>query len=134
MPDWLLPYQPSVLVLGAYGFLSLLQLLVADVVAIRRSHEPGTAVTGGHDDFLFRATRAHGNTNETLASVALIAGFSIAVGAAPAFVNGGLGAFLGFRLLHMTAYYLDLRLLRSVAFGLGLVAVLVVFAAGLGSL
>jgi len=134
MSEWLLPYQTSVVVLGAYGFLSLLQLLVADVVAIRRRHEPGTAITGGHDDFLFRATRAHANTNESLATVVLIAGFAIAVGAAPGVVNTGLMSFLGFRVLHMAAYYLDLRLLRSVAFGLGLVAVVIVFGAGVRSL
>ncbi len=63
----------------------------------------------------------------------LIAGFAIAVGAAPRLVNAGLAAFFGFRVLHMAAYYLDLRMLRSVTFGLGLVALLFVFAAGVWS-
>jgi len=130
VPEALVPYHPAILALGGYGFLVLLQLLVADVTAISRRHTPGTAVEGGHEDFLFRATRAHANTSESVGAVILIAGFAIACGGAPALVNNGLWAFFAFRVVHMLAYYLDVRRLRSVAFALGMLALLVVLGAG----
>ena len=134
MPEALVPYQPAVLALGMFGFLYLAQLLVADFTGIARRHTPGTAVEGGHDDFLFRAARAHANTSESVGALILIAGFAITCGGAPAIVNNGLWAFFAFRLVHMLAYYLDVRILRSVAFGLGMLALLVVFGAGVRAL
>ena len=126
------PYAPSVLALGLYGFLSLVQLVVADLVGIRRGHTPGTGVPADHDDLLFRATRAHANTTESIGAVILIGAFAILAGGAPAWVNGALWAFLALRVVHMAAYYGNLRALRSIAFALGLTALVVVFAAGLG--
>ena len=43
----------------ALAALVLLQAVVSDVAAIRAKHTPGMPVAGGHDDFLFRAVRAH---------------------------------------------------------------------------
>jgi uncharacterized MAPEG superfamily protein len=134
VPEALLPYHPAILALGMFGFLYLVQLLVADITGITRSHTPGTPVEGGHDDFLFRAARAHANSAESVGAVILISGFAIAYGGSPAVVNNGMWAFLAFRIVHMLAYYLDVRILRSVAFALGTVALLVVFGAGVRAL
>ena len=134
MAEALAPYETAVLILGGYGFLAMLQLLVADVVAIRAKHVPGTPVAGDHGDFLFRVTRAHANTIESIGAVILIAGFAIAIGADPDSVNRSLAAFLAFRVLHMAAYYLDIRILRSVAFALSVVALLTTFGAGIRAL
>ena len=131
MSELIAPYSSSVLALGLLGFLYLVQLLVADLVAIRRGHVPGTPVSGGHEDLLFRATRAHANTTESIGAVILLSAFAILVRADPAWVNFSLGAFLGLRLLHMLAYYLDWRVLRSVAFALGFGALCVVFVVAL---
>ncbi len=134
MPEYFAPYQPAVLALGLFGFLYLVQLLVADVVGLTRRHIPGTPVDGGHDDFLFRATRAHANTTESVGAAILIAAFAITCGGSPALVNNGLWAFFALRVVHMLAYYLDVRILRSVAFALGSLALIVVFGAGVRAL
>jgi uncharacterized MAPEG superfamily protein len=107
------------------------QLLVADVIGIRRQHTPGTAVRDDHTDALFRATRAHANTTESIGALILIAGFAIAAGGDPAWVNGALWAFLLLRIVHAFAYYFDLRLLRSIAFAFGMGALFVPFGAGM---
>ena len=87
MSELIAPYSSSVLALGLLGFLYLVQLLVADLVAIRRGHVPGTPVSGGHEDLLFRATRAHANTTESIGAVILLSAFAILVRADPAWVN-----------------------------------------------
>ena len=127
-------YAPSVLALGLFGLLYLVQLVVADVTGVRRRHVPGTPVSGAHDDFLFRATRAHANTTESVGAVILIAGFAILSGGAPAWVNGSLWTFLGCRVVHTLAYYLDLRAVRSIAFVLALFALGFLFVAGVRAL
>lgn len=134
MLEPLAPYASALLALGLFGALHLSQLLVADVVAIRRGHTPGTPIEGGHDDFLFRAARAHANTNESVGAAILVSIFAIGVAGDPLWVGRLLWAFLGFRAVHMLAYYLDVRLLRSLAFGLGVGALLMVFGVGVRAL
>ena len=133
MPDWIAPYSVSVTALGVYGFLHLAQLLVADVIGIVRRHTPGTPVVGDHDDLLFRASRAHANTTESVGAVILIAFFAIATGASPGVSNSLLAGFVACRVVHMIAYYSDLRVLRSVAFGLGVLALLGLLGAGVAA-
>ncbi|MCG8592537.1 MAG: MAPEG family protein [Proteobacteria bacterium] len=130
MPETLLPYASSILALGLLGLLYLIQLGVADVVSVRRGHTPGTPIDGGHGDFLFRAARTHANTTESVGAVILVSGFAVLAGGEPAWVNGALWTYLGLRVAYTLAYYLDLRAIRSVAFGLGMLALLVVFGAG----
>ena len=60
------PYNITVLVSGLTGLMMLIQILVADVAAIKAQHIPGYPVKPGHDSFLFRAARAHANTNESI--------------------------------------------------------------------
>lgn len=131
MPEPFAAYDSAVLALGLLGLLYVVQLVVADVVGIRRRHTPGTPVAGGHEDLLFRVNRAHANTTESIGAVVLIAGFAMLRGGDAALVNGGAWTLLACRGVHTLAYYLDLRPLRSIAFGLGLVSLLVVFMAGL---
>ena len=102
--------------------LVLLQAVVADVAAIRAKHTPGMPVTSGHDDFLFRAVRAHSNTIENLSLFALLSLGAMLLGVAPATARNLVWAFVASRVLHMAAYYSDQRLLRSGAFTLGFVA------------
>ena len=128
--DILAPYQSGILALGLLGFLHLVQLVVADVVAIAKKHEPGTPVEQSHDVFLFRTVRAHANTMESLGAATIGAAFAIARGAPPETVNALLWAFLAMRGGHMLAYYADWRIPRSVFFGLGLIALFVLFGTG----
>jgi len=105
--------------------------VTADVAGILNKHVPGTAINGGHDDFLFRATRAHANTTESVGAAILVSLFAILAGADPVWTNTTLWVFLGARVVHTVAYYLDVRLLRSAAFGIALTALFVLFGLGL---
>ena len=125
------PYSSSIVALGLLGLLYVAQLLVADLIGILRRHTPGTPVVGNHDDFLFRATRAHANTTESIGAVILIAGFAVIRGGDPAWVNGAVWVVLLSRAAHTFSYYLDFRPVRSVAFAVGIAALFSLFARGL---
>ena len=120
MPAMLEPYGAVFVSFLALGILLLAQALVADVAAIRAGHVPGTAVAGGHDVFLFRATRAQANTNENLGTFVVLSLAAVFLGGRPWWTNVLAGAFVASRLGHMLAYYLDQRPVRSAFFGLGL--------------
>jgi uncharacterized MAPEG superfamily protein len=129
MQDWLLPYRATVAAMGTMGGLLLLQIIVLDVAGIRAGHVPGTTVTGGHDDFFFRAVRAHANTNESLAAFILLALFGILRNASPGWLNLCATVYVAARVAHMLCYYADVKLMRSASFAvafLALVGMLVV--------
>ncbi len=129
MLDWALPYRATVAAMGTMGGLLLLQIIVLDIAGVRAGHVPGAPVTGGHDDFLFRAFRAHANTNESLAAFILLALFGILRTASPWGLNVCATVFVAARLAHMLCYYADVKLLRSASFVvafLALVGMLVV--------
>jgi uncharacterized MAPEG superfamily protein len=135
MPEFVVPYYPTVAACVVLGILVLVQIVVLDVAGIRAGHVPGMPVTGGHESFHFRATRAHANTNENLALLVLLVVAAVLIGAAPTWTNRLVGTFVASRAVHMLAYYGDVRLLRSAAFAVGLiclVALAVCAAAALG--
>ena len=124
MPETFDLYGAAIAALLAMGALSLVQLLVADIAGIRAGHVPGKPIGGGHDDFLFRASRAHANTNESLAAFGLIAVAAILLGADPWWTGALAWAFVACRAAHTAAYWADLRILRSAAFALGVLCLL----------
>jgi uncharacterized MAPEG superfamily protein len=133
MSEALAPYSPAILACGIFGGLYLLQLLIVDVVAIRRRHVPGAPIATGHEDLLFRAARAHANTTESVGAFILVAAFAIGAQADARWVNILVWAFVGFRTLHMAAYYLDLRPLRSAAFALAVATLVALLGLGLAA-
>jgi uncharacterized MAPEG superfamily protein len=124
MSEALAPYAPVAGAFLAIGVLYLVQALVADVAGIRAGHVPGTAIEGGHGDFLFRATRAQMNTNESFSLFLVLALSAVALGASPWWTNVLVWAFVLARAGHMLTYYLDLRPARSACFGVGLLALI----------
>jgi uncharacterized MAPEG superfamily protein len=122
MQEWLVPYVPTIWALGMSGALLLTQLVVADVTGIRARHQPGTPVEADHSSFLFRATRAHANTNESIAAFVLLALFGMLSVAAPGWLNALAWIYVAARLAHMVFYYAGAQLARSVAFAAGLAA------------
>ena len=113
-------YTPAATALIVLAVLYIVQLLVIDVAGIRTGHVPGTPVGGTHDDPMFRAARAHANTNENFALfIAALMG-AILLGADATWVNRLAWGFIAARAVHMLAYWIDQRLLRSAAFALGL--------------
>ncbi|MEM7015917.1 MAG: MAPEG family protein, partial [Pseudomonadota bacterium] len=107
------------------------QLLIADVVGLVNKHTPGTPVSSGHDDFLFRAMRAHANTTESIGAFILLTGFAILMQGDPFWVNFSSWLFVGARLVHMLVYYLNISIVRSLAFGMSIFALLGLFLIGI---
>jgi uncharacterized MAPEG superfamily protein len=131
MTEIVATYHTTLAAYVALATLFLIQTIVMDVTAIRAKHVPGMPVTSGHDSLHFRATRAHANTNENFPIFLVLTLTAMLLGASPWWTNALAGTFVASRLVHMLAYYLDLRLLRSAAFGIGLTA-LVGLLAGVG--
>ena len=134
MAELLVPYGPALAAWLGLGAACLVQALVADVAAIRAHHTPGMPVTGGHDDFLFRATRAQANTNESLSVFVVLSLAGILLGASPWWTNRLAWGFAVGRFGHMLAYYADLRSLRSASFGLGFACLVGLLVVGIAAL
>ncbi|MCR9094708.1 MAG: MAPEG family protein [bacterium] len=127
-------YRTTIVCLGLAGGLLVLQLLVVDVAGLRRRHPPGLPIEPDPTDFLFRATRAHANTNESIAAFTLLAIFSVAVGADAAWTNGLATTWVLGRVAHMACYYAGWGPARSASFGLSLIALLGLFVNGMRGL
>lgn len=123
-------YKPAVMAVGAVGLLLLVQLLVADVLGIAMKHVPGTPVAPDHGSILFRAHRAHVNTNESVAAFILGVLFCLALSAPAQWLNGLCWLYVFGRAGHMLCYYCNIKMLRSVFFGTSLLALFGMFALG----
>lgn len=122
--DFIAPYASTVFAVGVLAAIQVLQQLVADLVAIRRKHEPGTALPGGHDDLLFRSGRAFANSVENTGVFLLTLAFAVLREADPSWVDRLVWAHVAGRAGHMVCYWLDARLARSLFFTIGLLAVI----------
>jgi uncharacterized MAPEG superfamily protein len=131
MPESLMPYGSSLAAWIVVGGAYLVQTLVADLAMVRARHTPGMPIASGHGDFLFRASRAHANTNESLAAFVVLSLAAMLLGASPAWTNGFGWGFALARVGHMLAYYADQRLFRSVAFAVGFACLLGLLIVGL---
>jgi len=120
--EFLLPYACALSGLLALAVLTLIQFAVADVAGIRAGHVPGAPVAGGHESFLFRATRAHANTNENLPLFLLLVLCCLLLAASPEWTGNWVWAFVAARGAHMAFYYADWRTPRSAAFVVGTIA------------
>lgn len=127
-------YHSTVLSLGGMGALLLVQLFVVDVAGIRSKHAPGSPIEADPANFLFRAARAHANTNESIAAFVLLTLFAIGMGADPTWTNGASLVFLAARASHMICYWAGLGIARSASFGVAGIALTVLAATGLRAL
>ena len=116
---------------GAMAILLLIQLIIADVVGIRARHVPGSPVPADHSDALFRVTRTVANANESIAIFILAIVFCVFSGASPLYTGYAAVAFVLARALYAVCYYFNVQLLRSVMFGISLVALAVMIGVGL---
>lgn len=124
MQAWLEPYSLTILAMLATATLFIVQMLVLDVAGIRAKHVPGAPVPADHANFLFRATRAHANTNESLAAFVLLVAIALFSAASPKWTAAFAWLYVGGRTGHMLCYYADLRLARSASFGISLIALI----------
>ena len=117
-------YKATILMLGLMGLISIIQLLVVDLIALKEKHTPGFPVEPNHESSLFRAVRAQSNTNESISVFILLVIFGILSSANPEWINNfSIAYFIG-RVGHMIFYYLGFGLARSIAFSVSLIALL----------
>jgi uncharacterized MAPEG superfamily protein len=126
-------YAPTLYVMGLSGGLLLLQLIVADLSAIRAGHTAGTPIPADFSRFYFRAARAHANTNESLSAFGLLAITGVLSGAAAGWLNVLSVAYLLSRVAHMVAYYANRKTPRSTAFGISLLVLIAMFVTNVGA-
>ncbi len=109
-------YHLTGLAMGAAGGLLLLQLLVADIAGMRVPHIPGAPIEPDHNNFLFRATRALGNMNESIAIFILFTVVGILSQADPIWLGRFAVFYVVMRTLYMLCYWLNIKLARSACF------------------
>ena len=123
-------FQVMVAALGTMASLMLVQILVADVLAIRAKQVPGTPVKADHDSVLFRATRVVENTNENIAVFILAVIFCVLSEASPLYTAYVAWGYVLSRFLYSLCYYLNLQILRSIVFGVSLVLLIALLLIG----
>ena len=133
MENLLTVYMPAIASFGIIGGLLLVQLVVADVIGILNNQPPGTPIPADHSKLLFRAHRAHANTNESVAAFLALTLFAIAVSAPPFWLNTLCLAYIAGRVGHMLCYYANLKILRSIFFGIATLALVGVLAVGIAA-
>ncbi len=111
--------------------LMLVQVVVVDVTSIRAKHVPGAPVDADHDNFLFRATRTAGNMNETIAIYIVVVLLAIFSGANATYVGYFSWGYVLGRVAYAGCYYFNLKIPRSVCFGVSMISVLALFITGL---
>lgn len=117
-------YHITLTALALAGLLLVVQLIIADLTAIRSKHKAGFPIAADSSRFLFRAARAHINTNESIAAFALFGLAGVLVGANPSWLNGLSVLWLTSRVAHMAFYYTNRKPQRSLSFAVSLLALL----------
>lgn len=117
-------YHTTLTALALGGLLFVLQLVIADLTAIRNKHKAGYPIPADSSSFLFRTARAHINTNESIAAFALFGVAGILLGANPGWLNCLSVLWLGARVAHMGFYYANRKQMRSMSFAMSLVSLL----------
>ncbi len=117
-------YKITILTVGAMGFISIIQLFIVDLVSLKEKHTPGFPVIPDHKSFLFRATRAQSNTNESIAIFILLVLFGMFSSANPEWLNNLSILYVIGRVGHMLFYYFAMALARTLAFSLSLLGLI----------
>mgnify|MGYP000294822474 CR=1 FL=1 len=125
------PYKITFLVAGLAGLMLFIQIIIADVAAIKAHHTPGYPIKPDHANFLFRAARAHENTNESIAIFALFILFGVFSASDALYLNTFSLIYLVSRVAHMCFYYGNFKLARSISFALSLIGLIGMFITGL---
>lgn len=117
-------YHLTGVAMAAAGALILLQLLVADMAAIKAKHIPGTPVEPNHENFLFRASRSFANMNESVAIFIIFALVGILSGADAKWLSWVAWIYIAARTAYMLCYWFNIKFMRSAFFGISLLALL----------
>ena len=117
-------YIPSLWGMATMGLMILVQLIIADISSIKSKHMPGAPITADPKTFVFRASRAHANTNETIACFILFTVVALLCKANPLWLNSFVWLFVACRSAHMIFYYTNQSTMRSISFGFSLAALI----------
>lgn len=109
--------------------LVVVQVVIATAATRKAGQVPGMPVAVGHESFAFRAFRAHQNTLESLPPFVLAVAVGILAGVGPSLIGAASLGFLAARVTHAVAYYRGVAPVRTAAFGLGLLAIVVILVA-----
>ena len=131
--DIITSYTYTVYAIASLASLMLVQLLIADIVGIRLKHIPGSTIPSDHNNFLFRASRVVTNTNETIAIYILAIVVCVFSNASPQITAFISWAFVIARLCYALCYYCNLKILRSVIFGISLLALIALLVTGIST-
>lgn len=127
-------YHLTGIAMGLTGGLLLLQLLVADIAGMKVSRIPGAPIEPDHSNFLYRASRAMGNMNESIAIFIIFTLVGILSGANAEWLGRFAMLYVVSRVAFTLCYWMNIKMLRSVCFGISLIALLglgVIMAGGL---
>lgn len=123
-------YESTILSLGVLATLLFIQLIVADVIGIKSKHLPGGSIRPDHNNLLFRATRTVANTNESIAIFILAVLFCMYAAANPTHTAYASWGFVAARAAYAVCYYADIRIARSIMFGLSLLFLIALIVIG----
>ncbi len=124
-------YSSSIATLGFVAALMFVQVLISDALGLLRKKIPGTPVEPKHSNPLFRTSRTVANTNETIAIFICALLFCMLSSASPTYTAYAAWTFVISRALYAVCYYADIRLFRSVVFGVSLFALAGMIAVGI---
>lgn len=127
-------YHLTGIAMGLTGGLLLLQLLVSDVAGMKVSRVPGAPIEPDHSNFLYRASRTMGNMNESIAIFIIFTLVGILSGADPVWLGRFAILYVIARALYALCYWFNIKLPRSIFFGVSMIALLglgVIMAGGL---
>lgn len=133
MADIFTQYHSSILICAMVATLFLVQLIVADIALFLKKHQAGHPLEPNHSHFVFRAVRAHANTNESIGIYILLLLFCIMSQSAAHWLTMTSGLYCVSRLAHMCFYYCNIHLARSISFGCSLLGLLGMLVTGLVS-
>ena len=117
-------YHLTGLAMGTAGILLFIQLLVADVAGLRIPHIPGAPIDPDHNSFWFRATRSLSNMNENVPIFIIFTLVGILSAADPVWLGRMAWVYIAARAAYMLCYWFNIKLMRSVCFGISLLALL----------
>lgn len=123
-------YSLVIAAVGLMALLLLLQVVVADVVGIKKGHKPGMPIEANHNSGLFRAVRTVTNTNESIAVFILAVMFCLFSGASAHYAGVAAMGFVVARALYAICYYFNLQIARSIVFGVSLMFLAALIAIG----
>jgi uncharacterized MAPEG superfamily protein len=130
MVDTFAHYHLSLIIGVIMAGALLLQLIIADIALFLQKHQAGHPLEPNHAHFVFRAVRAHANTNESISIYILLLLLGIFSHASADWLATFSGLYCLARLAHMCFYYFNIHIARSISFALSLIGLSGMFLTG----